>query len=301
MPLTCNSWPLWRWFWRTMGVICERTGTACGGRLHRIWEERPMADRSSLEAAKVEAAIGNRILAECGLAVGVRASLGHVSMRVPGDPNLFVVKGRGYRMDALSRMRPEDMVVCDLEGNWVDGPPYSLQCSEVKIHSCLYKNRPDVVSVVHVHPDYVVLMSVLENGLKPMAQEGIRLVTTPLPLYRRTKIITSEEEGQEVAHLLGNGEACLLLGHGAVTASTSGVEGAVLAMVHLEHQARLNYMAMCAAGPNHPSIPQNLAEEVELAHPEAEPHMKARLAYVPGGRPYGGIWGYLREVVTADM
>ena len=82
-----------------------------------------MADRSSLEAAKLEAAIGNRILAEVGLAAGVRASLGHVSLRVPGDPNRFVVKGRGYRMDVLSRMRPEDMVVCDLEGNWLDGPP----------------------------------------------------------------------------------------------------------------------------------------------------------------------------------
>ena len=260
-----------------------------------------MADRSSLEAAKVEAAIGNRILAECGLAVGVRASLGHVSMRVPGDPNVFVVKGRGYRVDVLSRMRPEDMVVCDLEGNWVDGPPYSLQCSEVKIHSCIYKNRPDVMSVVHVHPDYVVLMSVLENSIKPMAQEGAGLVTRPLPLYPRTKIITSEEEGQEVARLLGNGEACLLLGHGAVTVSASGVEGAVLAMAHLEHQARLNYLARCAAGPTYPSIPLHLAEEIALARPEAEPHIKARLAHVPGGRTHGGIWTYLREVVGADM
>src|SRR5215475_677270 len=128
---------------------------------------KAMADRSSLEAAKGEAAIGNRILAEVGLAAGVRASLGHVSMRVPGDPTLFVVKGRGYRMDVLSRMRPEDMVVCDLEGNWVDGPPYSLQCSEVKIHSCIYKNRPDVVSVVHVHPDYVVLIATPGRGDSP--------------------------------------------------------------------------------------------------------------------------------------
>jgi ribulose-5-phosphate 4-epimerase/fuculose-1-phosphate aldolase len=260
-----------------------------------------MVDRSSLETAKVEAAIGNRILAEVGLAAGVRASLGHVSMRVPGDPNQFVVKGRGYRMDVLSRMRPEDMVVCDLEGNWLDGPPYSLQCSEVKIHSCIYKNRPDVVSVVHVHPDYVVLMSVLENGIKPMAQEGIGLVLKPLPLYRHTKTVTSEAEGQEVAHLLGDGEACLLLGHGAVTASTLGVEGAVLAMVHLEHQARLNYMAMCAAGPNHPSIPRHLAEEVALSGRETEPHLKARLANVPGGRARGGLWAYWRELVTADM
>jgi hypothetical protein len=75
----------------------------------------------------------------------------------------------------------------------------------------------------------------------------------------------------------------------------------VLAMVHLEHQARLNYMARCAAGPNHPAIPLSLAEEVALARPEDEPHIKARLANVPGGRISSGIWAYFREVVTADM
>jgi hypothetical protein len=163
-----------------------------------------MAEQSSLEAAKVEAAIGNRIPAEIGLEAGVRASLGRVSRRMPGGAGFFVVTGRGYRMDVLSRMRPEDMVVCDLEGNWVDGPPSSLPHSEVKIHSRLDKNRPDVRPVVHVHPDDVVLMSVLEQRITPMAQEGIGLVFKPLPLYRRTKIITSEEEGQEVARLLGD-------------------------------------------------------------------------------------------------
>ena len=101
--------------------------------------------------------------------------------------------------------------------------------------------------------------------------------------------------------MLGDGEVCMLLGHGAVTASTSGVQEAVMAMLHLEHQARLNYMAMCAAGPNHASIPLHLAEDVAQARPEAEPHIRARLAHVPGGRTYGGIWAYLQEVVTADM
>ena len=131
-----------------------------------------MADRASLELAKTEAAVGNRILTELGLATGIRASLGHVSMRVPGDPEKFVVKGRGYRMDVISRMRPEDMVVCDLEGNWLDGPAYTSQCSEIKIHSCIMRERPDVVSVTHVHPDYTVLMSVFEKQLRAHGPGG---------------------------------------------------------------------------------------------------------------------------------
>src|SRR5688572_30704846 len=162
-----------------------------------------MADRASLELAKTEAAVGNRILTELGLATGIRVSLGHASMRVPDDPEKFVVKGRGYRMDVLSRMRPEDMVVCDLEGNWLDGPPYSSQCSEVMIHSCIYRARPDVVSITHVHPDYTVLMTLLQAQLRPMAQEGARIVTKPLPLVHQMKIISTEEEGLKVSEALG--------------------------------------------------------------------------------------------------
>ena len=83
---------------------------------------------SELDDVKRQVAIANRVLAEVGLASGVLATLGHASMRVPGDPDKFVVKGRGYVIDALARMTPDDMVVVDLEGNKVGGPPNSTQC-----------------------------------------------------------------------------------------------------------------------------------------------------------------------------
>lgn len=258
-----------------------------------------MADRASLERAKTEAAVGNRILAELGLATGIRASLGHVSMRVPGDPEKFVVKGRGYRMDVISRMRPEDMVTCDLDGNWLDGPTYSSQCSEIKIHSCIMKHRPDIVSVTHVHPDYTVLMTVFEKELKPMAQEGAALVCKPIPIMQQMKIISTHEEGEEVARLLGDGDIVLLRGHGAVTVSTRSVQQSVMNMAQLEHQARLNYMAMCAGGIAHPSIPLELALQPSLGDP---PHIARRVTDIEGARQAGeGVWGYFREIVTADM
>ena len=61
-----------------------------------------MAD--AIDEAKREAAAGTHLLTMFGLAAGVRATLGHVSVRVPGRPDLFVVKGRGYRADALPAM-----------------------------------------------------------------------------------------------------------------------------------------------------------------------------------------------------
>lgn len=251
-----------------------------------------------IEQVKHDVAIGNRVLSELGLATGLRASLGHASMRIPDDPNKFVVKGRGYRIDVLSRMRPEDMVTCDLEGNWVDGPPGSLQCGEVKIHSCIYKARPDINSVVHVHPKFTVLMSVLGKPFKPLAQEGITMFTKPFPVYPWTKVVTTEEEGQEVSKLLADGDIVLLFGHGAVTTGTS-VEQSVTRMAQLEHQAEYNYMAYAAAGKDHPYIPDNLVDEIRNRRPEP-PHFQRRIDQV-GPPKYTGIWYYYSEVVSADM
>ena len=87
------------------------------------------------------------------------------------------------------------------QGFLVDGPPGITQCSEVKIHSCIYKTRPDVQSVVHVHPRFNVLLSVLGIPLAPMCQEGIHLVRQPLPVYPHVKTIQSDVEGMEVAQL----------------------------------------------------------------------------------------------------
>jgi ribulose-5-phosphate 4-epimerase/fuculose-1-phosphate aldolase len=82
-----------------------------------------------------EVAIANRVLWATGLCSGITTSLGHASQRLPDRPDRFLVKGRGYKVDALAVMRPEDMVECDLDGNLVDGPPGATQCFEVKMHS----------------------------------------------------------------------------------------------------------------------------------------------------------------------
>ena len=174
---------------------------------------------AEIDEVKEQVAIGNRILAELGLATGITASLGHASMRLPSDPEHFVVKGRGYDIDALAKMRASDMVTCNLDAFKVDGPPGSSQPREVKMHSCIYKARPEVQSVVHIHPRYVVLMSVLEQPLMPICQEGIQMVREPLPVYPHVKTVWSDDEGTEVARLMGSAPAIILPGrpHGATT------------------------------------------------------------------------------------
>lgn len=251
---------------------------------------------SDLEDVKREVATANRVLANLGLATGVTAALGHASMRVPAEPNHFFVKGREYEFDALAIMEPDDMVLCDTEGFLIAARAGLTQCSEVKIHACIYKTHPQVQAVVHVHPRYTILMSVLTGSLKPMRQEGAQLVRHALPVYPHVKTIQSDAEGMEVANLLGDSHAMLLRGHGAVTTGSSLSE-AVMGMAQLEEQAQLNYFAYCAQGKDHTYLSDDLLDEMLNRTPLYEqPHFKDVLKGRPAQRD--GIWNYQKRAAS---
>jgi len=253
---------------------------------------------SEIEDVKREVAAANRVLANLGLAAGLTAGLGHASMRVPSKPDHFFVKGREYEFDALTVMEPDDMVMCNTEGYLIAGRTGLTQCSEVKIHACIYKTHPQVQSVVHVHPRYTILMSILTGSLKPMCQEGAELVRDRLPIYPHVKTIQSDEEGMEVANLLGEHRAMLLLGHGAVTTGKSLSE-AVMGMARLEEQARMNYLAYCAQGKDYKFLPNDLVDEMSNRTPLYEhPHFKDVLKGRPPRRD--GIWNYQKRAASRN-
>jgi ribulose-5-phosphate 4-epimerase/fuculose-1-phosphate aldolase len=254
----------------------------------------------TLDDIKYQVAIGSRILHLTGLSSGVRASMGHVSLRDPSEPNRFVVKGRGYEIDVLSRMQPEHMVVCDLNGYLIEGPPGVLQCNEVMIHASVFKARPDVNSVVHVHPPFSVMLTVLGIPIVPVVLEGLRLVRKPLPVYPHTALITSESQGAEMARCLGQARAVHLLGHGVTTVGKN-VEESVTAVIQLEHQATMNYYACAVAGRDHARIPDELIEEYLQWKPLAEPHFQEAVARLGPANMGGSIWSDLVDRAAKDI
>jgi ribulose-5-phosphate 4-epimerase/fuculose-1-phosphate aldolase len=168
------------------------------------------------------------------------------------------------------------------------------------MHSAIYKAHPEVNSIVHVHPRYTTMMSVLEKALVPMCNEGIHLVRTPLPVYPHSKLILTEEDGQDVASTLGESQAALLRGHGAVTTGAS-LEQSVMNMFQLEEQAKMNWYAYCAAGPNYTGIPEADIEEADnqptlgdLAHFAGGPRAR-------GNAGPGGAWKYYTHLVSKDL
>ncbi|MBX9244594.1 L-ribulose-5-phosphate 4-epimerase [Actinotalea ferrariae] len=81
---------------------------------------------------------------------------GNVSQRVvvdpstgPGEDDLLVIKPSGVTYDQLSA---EAMVVCDLDGELVDGD--RSPSSDTAAHAYVYRHMPEVGGVVHTHSTY---------------------------------------------------------------------------------------------------------------------------------------------------
>ena len=117
-----------------------------GGLMHRlraIKREAGTAERHGRAAASV--AQLNIDLLRWGL---VTWTSGNVSARLP-DSNLLVIKPSGVSFDDLT---PESMVVCDLDGNLVEGE--LAPSSDTAAHAYVYRAMPDVGGVVHTHSTY---------------------------------------------------------------------------------------------------------------------------------------------------
>ena len=95
-----------------------------------------------LEQLKKEVYEANMLLPKHGL---VTFTWGNVS-GIDREAGLFVIKPSGVEYDSL---KPEDMVVVDLNGNKVEGD-YNPS-SDTATHVILYNRFPKVGGIVHTH------------------------------------------------------------------------------------------------------------------------------------------------------
>lgn len=137
-----------------------------------------------------------------------------------------------------SALTADDIVVIDLDGRLVEGvdaPPM-----EFHVHSEIYRRRPDVHAVAHVHALWSTFFSVTGVPLKPVTPQSSML--GEIPVSPKPTSINNKPIGEEVAQALGGRRIILLKSHGAVIAAEGVIEVFALA-VYLEENAYRQYMA----------------------------------------------------------
>jgi L-ribulose-5-phosphate 4-epimerase len=167
---------------------------------------------------------------------------GNVSARDPGT-GLVVIKPSGVRYEAL---RPEHMVVVDLNGQVVEGE--LKPSSDTASHLYIYRHRPEVGGVVHTHSTYASAFAAVGRPIPVYLTAQADEFGGPIPCGGFA-LIGGEEIGQVVLEAIGSSCAVLLKNHGVITIGPTA-EAAVKAAVMVEDVARTTFVALQLGQPD---------------------------------------------------
>lgn len=186
--------------------------------------------RLSLNAAVDELISVGKAAVERGL---VLASGGNLSARL--DDERFVITAAGAWLD---RLTPEQFAVLSVSGEALGSVNPS---SEWKLHQRSYLARPDVNSVIHVHPQHAVLLDAL--GFE------VRLMTLDHAFYVRSVGRTryypngSDQLADSAARAAAEHD-CVIMAHHGCSALGATISMAYRRAVNLEEAAVATYRAL---------------------------------------------------------
>jgi ribulose-5-phosphate 4-epimerase/fuculose-1-phosphate aldolase len=186
----------------------------------------------------------NRILAMHG----VLDAYGHVSVRSDANPAHFL----------MSRSLAPDLVTAaDVMEHGPDSDPIGDDRKaylERFLHGELYRQRPDVMAVVHSHSDSVIPFAVTKGKLRPVYHMA-SFLWSGVPVYdiRRSTpendlLIRDRRLGAELANAIGQCSCVLMRGHGMTVVGDSLPE-VVFRAVYTERNAKLQGLATQLEGP----------------------------------------------------
>lgn len=167
------------------------------------------------------------------------ATDGNISARL--DDNRILITPSGLCKGLMS---PDQLIVIDMDGRKV-GPGTSANqhlkpTSETAMHLEAYKQRPDVLSVVHAHPPHAIALSIVGITLAEcMLPEAILFLgLTPTTPYSTP---ASEENAEAIRKAIVGHDAVMLQRHGSLTVGDSPLN-AYYRTETLEQVAKITYM-----------------------------------------------------------
>ncbi len=168
-----------------------------------------------------------REMVKSNLTVG---SWGNISLRTEDGNVVITPSGTNY-----SKSLPEDMVITDIEGKIIDGK--MKPSSERLMHYKIYKNRHDVMAIVHTHAIYSSVLSVTDDRIPPITEDTAMLLGDGVNVskYALTGTI---ELADYVVEGLGSNNATIMKNHGAVSVGTD-MEQAIVTSQVLEKSASI--------------------------------------------------------------
>lgn len=134
----------------------------------------------------------------------ISSHAGNMSTRVVN--RLYITR----RASMLGKLRQQDVIELELGQDNNDVPSAS---SELVVHTAIYQ-KTNALSIIHTHPPYATLLSMVQDEIIPVDVEG-KYMFTKIPVVTPLKAIGSDESARLVSAALQNFKIVLVRGHGS--------------------------------------------------------------------------------------
>ena len=162
----------------------------------------------------------------------------HISARVPGQPNRFLINLFGLRFDEVTASNlvtlDENCEVAvpprDSDGEIIDTD--EMNFTGFVIHSAIYNEREDVNCVMHSHSRSGLAVSALAEGFIPVVQDAFQFYNR-VSYHDYEGLSLDLDERERLAANLGKNSVMIMRNHGLLTTGST-VAQAYIRMFYLE-------------------------------------------------------------------
>lgn len=195
------------------------------------------SDDTDHHILKYKLAAAYRIMVTEGLDEG--GISGHISMRVPGEPDCFWVNPFGMLAEEVTA---HNLIKVDKNGEVLEGD-YPVNVAGFCIHAAIHIRYPHINCIVHTHSPWGTLFSALDRYIKPIDQNCCLFFENHELYGHFNGPVNDPDDALHLAAALNGKDMIVLRNHGSITCGTS-IESAVIRMVSAERAYRLNILSM---------------------------------------------------------
>jgi len=171
----------------------------------------------------------------------------------PSDRPLFLINPRGFLFQELTA---SSLIVCDLDGQVVRGTG-ELRRVAFHIHARIHLRNPAATCVMHVHPQYLTAIALLEQPALALSHHNNLLLNDRIVVdMQGDEPVRDNSEGDRIADLMGDKTIMIMAGHGVTVIGPTVAEA--FDELYIAERTAMYQMTALATGQRLRELPDRL-------------------------------------------
>lgn len=167
----------------------------------------------------------------------------HLTHRAP-EQETFYMLPFGLK---FAQVTPKNLLTINLAGDIVAGQEANYNITGYQTHGAIYKKRPDIQAIFHLHTPHMVAVASMQRGLLPISQWALHFYNQ-INYHQYDALVTQQHQGEQLANDLADKMVLLMRNHGAIIAGKT-IHEAMFYTHHLELACKTQCYALATNEP----------------------------------------------------